>query len=138
MIERGVIADEIEKESQTASVQFVANAIKRIPGADAGVGNIGGHGVGRGDDVVRGPARKGAIELRKIRGIFERDPARFGTASPDAHEPDDVKAAFGDGVPGGVGDVFELNGAAEIRRHTFEPGPGIDFVEMRVRFDAEV
>ena len=51
MIERGVITDEIEEESHAAGVKFVADAIDGIPGADAGVGNVGGDGVGRSDDV---------------------------------------------------------------------------------------
>jgi hypothetical protein len=69
--------------------------------------------------------------------VVERNAARFGAASPDAHEPDDVETAFGDGIPGGVGDVVELNHAAEIGGDAFEPAPGINFVEMRVGFDAE-
>ena len=116
MIEGGVIADEIEKEAEAAGVQFVAYAIEGIPGADARVGNVGGDGVGRGDDVGRLPAGERAIELRKICGIFEHDAARFGAAAPDAHQPDDIEAAFGDRIPGGVGDVVELESCGRGRR----------------------
>jgi hypothetical protein len=132
-----VIADEIEKESEAAGVKFIAHAVERVPGADAGVGDVGGDGVGRGDDVGWFPAGERAIELRGISGIFERDAAGFGAAAPDAHEPDDIETEFSDGIPGGVGNVFELDQAAEVGRHAFEPGPGIDFVEMRVGLGAK-
>jgi hypothetical protein len=136
MIERGVIADEIEEQAHAAGVQFISNAVEGIPGADASVGDVSCDGVGRGDYVIWFPSGECAIELRKVPRVFEHDAARFGTASPDAHEPDDVETAFGDGIPGGVGDVVELNHAAEIGGDAFEPAPGIYFVEVRVRLDA--
>jgi hypothetical protein len=132
-----VIADEIEKEAEAAGVKFIANAVDGIPGADARVGNVGGDGVGRGDDVGWFPSRERAVPLRRIRGIFEGDAAGFGAAAPDAHEPDGVEAEGGDGIPGGVRDVVELDGAIELGGHAFEPGVGVDFVEVRVGFEAK-
>ena len=137
MIERGVVADKIEEQAEAAGVEFIADAVDGIPGADARVGNIGGDGVGRGDYVIWFPAGEGAIVLRRIGGIFEGDAAGFGAAAPDAHEPDGVEAEGGDGIPGGVGNVVELDGAIELGRHAFEPGVGIDFVEVRVGFEAK-
>jgi hypothetical protein len=117
-------------------VQEFARAVEGGPIADAWIGFVLRDGVGRADDVGGLPTGQGEIVGGKISGIFEIQAARFGAALPDAHEPDGVEAHLREGIPFGGGHVCERDGAAEAGRELFEPGPGVDFVEMGMRAHA--
>src|SRR5579875_216405 len=95
MIERGMVADEIEKESHASLMELLADKIEIAPRADARIGNVGGNGIGRGDHVFGSPARKSAAVERRIIRVRKRKASRLRAALPDAHEPDDVEAAIG-------------------------------------------
>ena len=109
MVERSVVADEIEKQPYTARVQFLADAVEFVPRADSGIGNVVRDRVGRTDHIRGLPSGQCAIVLRNVCGIGERDSARLGASPPDAHEPDGVESELRKRVPLCIGNFGEFD-----------------------------
>ena len=94
-----MVSDEIEEQRHVARVQFLADAIERVPGPDARVWNVLHNGIGRSDDVRGLPAGKSAVIIGAIPGIFKIDLAGNRASLPNAHEPDRVEAKPRERIP---------------------------------------
>ncbi len=130
MIERCVVADEIQKQRHASCAQLFAGCVEGIPRSDTNVGNVSRYGVWGTDHVLGLPAWQGPIKLREICGIFQTNAARLLAALPHAHQPNDIEAQFRKRVPLRVRNVRERDIFLLACGKLLKPGARVDFVEM--------
>src|SRR5690242_21341202 len=88
MIERGMVADEIEKQSHFAFAQLSSHQIDIVPRANPRIRLVLSDRVGRTDDVVRRPSGKGLTItgivrlgcLAKFLGYADRKSTRLNSS----------------------------------------------------------
>ena len=66
----------------------------------------------------------------KDRPASQRDPDSGGAALPNSHQPDAVESKIGNLIPVAVGNCPKINSPAFGPAECFQPGPGVDLVEI--------
>ena len=132
VVGRSVVGDEVENQADAAGAELFAGVVEIGPGADARVRPVLTDGIGRADDLTELPAGKGLIESGEAGRIELEITAAYRAAFPDANEPDEIEAEASDFVPFAGRDVTQGDTAAIFCGELLEPGPGVDFVEMRM------
>ena len=132
MIEPDVIRDEIDDQLHPSRMELGAHLVQLLHRPDVRIRLVRRNAVRGADDSVGPPAGKHAIVCGQQARVRERDLPAERAAPPHAHQVDCVHAAVAKGIPLFVGHRPERDPPAVAARQRLQPGPGIDFVEMRV------
>src|SRR5579884_501033 len=124
VVDRRMIGNEIENQTDTAPVQSPAEAIHIGPASNAGIGTIVSHRIGRAYDVLERPAWKQPVVILEAVILPARDGTRSRAALPQTHEPDQIKPRCANPIELFFADVFQTYLLPVFLGKLLQPRPG--------------
>ena len=132
MVHCDVVRDEVEDQPDAGRPESLAEGRQAVRAAEVVGGLIGRDRVRRADDVLVGTIGEDLLPLA-AQGLGATPQTAAPRADhPDAGQPDEVEAEFGDRIDVGLPDVAQRRPPSGAGRQPGGPGPGIDLEEPRV------
>jgi hypothetical protein len=135
MIRSHVVGDEVQ--DQTAHIprrERLPSTGERASSTEMIIDNIAAYAVRRSHNIVGLPTRESRVETDPQVVIGQRDPDAGGAALPNSHQPNAVEPKIGNLIPVAVGNRPKINSPAFGPADSFQPGPGVDLVEIGCEF----
>ena len=125
-----MVGDEVQDQAHTTRRERLSGAGERASSTEMIIDNIAAYAVGRSHNIVGLPIGKSRVEADPQVVIGQRDPDAGGAALPNSHQPDAVEPKIGNLIPVAVGNCPKINSPAFGPADCFQPGPGVDLVEI--------
>ena len=125
-----MVGDEVQDQAHTTRRERLPGAGERASSTEMIIDNIAADAVGRSHNIVGLPIGKSRVEADPQVVIGQRDPDAGGAALPNSHQPDAVESKIGNLIPVAVGNCPKINSPAFGPTDCFQPGPGVDLVEI--------
>jgi hypothetical protein len=132
MVQRGVVRDEIEHQTQTALTQSLPNTGKRRLSTKRLVHRVAGDGEAGSSDVIFAEVGERFFELRPPLGLFTRYALPGSTGLPNAQQPYPVETRAGESIQLLVWNVVERGRPAKIAGQICQPYSGVHLEEGRI------
>ena len=123
-----MVGDEVQDQAHTTR-RFLPGAGERASSTKMIIDNIAAD-MRRSHNIVGLPIGKSRVEADPQVVIGQRDPDAGGAALPNSHQPDAVESKIGNLIPVAVGNRPKINSPAFGPADCFQPGPGVDLVEI--------
>jgi hypothetical protein len=125
-----VVGDEVQDQAHTTRRKRLPSAREGGSSTEMIIDNIAAYAVGRSHNIVGLPIGQSRVEAGLQVVIGQRDSDAGGAALPNSHQPYTVESKVGDFVPVAVGNRSKINSPGFGPTDCFQPGPGVDLVEI--------
>lgn len=132
MVRRHVVWYEIEDQAQPALMKHGSGDGESLRPTEVVINDIAAHAVRGADVILRRKVRQGSPEVFKKPLVLHGDFDSSGTALPDAHQPNGVKAKGCDPIPLIGRHRGKVHGPLVFPAHFTKPDPGVYLVNDRV------
>src|SRR6187200_3717883 len=130
MIRSHVVGDEVQDQAHSTRRKCLSSVRERASSTEMVIDSIAAYAVGGSHNIVGLPIGKSRVEAGPQVVIGQRDRDAGGAALPNSHQPNAVESKISNLIPVAVRNRPKINSPAFGPTDCFQPGPGVDLIEI--------